>query len=511
MQDKASDLSPYKAAQGTLYLLVTTIVISFSSSIFFILIARFFPTVSDFGLVNGLQILINMAVILASLGLTNATIRFMSYYFGAEKQDTAKEVGILTFRIGLLSSMVISAVFYISAPHIASLLFHQIDYIHLIHLASIDIFVLSLTGFLVSILYSLQEFKKIAATLIFAALIKSSVGLVLLISGMNVSGIVIGYIIGDASCLLIFVYILRNRILKKRQPPHQRIMTTLFKYSFPLLGSSILTFFSTNVDYYLVLIFTSLTIAGIYSPAILIGSVLLMILASLEQTLLPYFSRLYGKTDIHSLKNISTIVSRYLFLIYLPVGFAIFASSPLIITGIFGERYIESIYPTMTIILVLTLTSIGTIFNTLLKSAGHTKIFLTSTLCAVLVQVLVSIFTISSIGATGAALARSSAYSVMLILPAYKLKQVVGLPYDNIALQKGLIGSCIVTFTIFALNWILVQPYYLLVSLPVAFISYLLFLRFAHAMNAKDFEIIDEILLGKLKCPLNLITKIVLH
>ena len=449
---KADDILPYKAARGTLYLLVSTIVTSASSAVFFIFIARFLPSLSDLGLISALQVLINMGIIFAGLGLTNAATRFMSYYFGAEKQEIARDVSIVIFRIGLLSSIAISFLTFIFASSIASLLFHRTEYTLLIQLASIDIFLLSMISFLVSILYSLHEFKKIATISIYTAIIRTGVAFILLISGMGISGIVIGYIIGDTISLLAFGYILRTSIFKTGR---QKIMTTLFKYSFPLYGSSILTFFSTNVDYYLVLILSTLSIAGIYSVAILIGTVLLMILTSLEQTLLPFFSHLYGKTDIESLKNKSTVVSRYLFLIYLPLGFAAFASSPAIITGIFGERYIESIYPSMIIVLGITLTSIGTVFNNVLKSVGRTRIFFTSTLCAVSVQLLISGFTIPVIGAIGAALARSSAYAIMLIIPAYRLKQIAGLPYDRKALEIGLVGSIVVALTVFTVNSII--------------------------------------------------------
>jgi O-antigen/teichoic acid export membrane protein len=508
MHGNDDDLVSYKTAQGTLYLFLSTILTSASSSIIFIFIARFLPSISDLGLISGLQTLINMCVIFAGLGLTNAATRFISYYLGAKKEGIARDVSVIILRIGLLSSITISFTLYVSASSVASLLFHEADYIYLIQLASVDIFLLSMISFLVSILYSMQEFKKFFIISVYSAFIKSSAAFILLISGMGINGIFIGYIIGDTVCALSFLYILKPPILKTCQ---QRIIRTLFRFSFPLFGSSVLTFLSTNIDYYLVLILSTLSIAGIYSPAVLIGMVLVLILTSLEQTLLPYFSRIYGKYDIDSLRIKSVIVSRYLFLIYLPLGFAAFACSPILITGIFGERYIESIYPSMIIILGITLTSIGTVFNNVLKSAGQTSIFLISTLCALTVQLLISIFTIPSLGAMGAALARSSAYAIMLILPALRLKQIAGIPYDQIALQKGLIGSVVVALTIFTVNYVLANPFSLLVSLPVAFLSYLVILRLTQAMNSKDFEIINNILSGKIKWPLMIITKIVLH
>ena len=195
MAGKADDILPYKAAQGTLFLLVSTILTSACGAVFFIFIARFFPSLSQVGLINAIQLLINMGVILAGLGLTNAATRFMSYYFGAEKQDIARDVSIVIFRIGLLSSVAISVLTYIFASSIASLLFHIAEYAQFIQLASIDIFLLSMTSFSISILYSLHEFKKIATVSISSALVKTGLSVILLIAGFGISGSIIGYII----------------------------------------------------------------------------------------------------------------------------------------------------------------------------------------------------------------------------------------------------------------------------------------------------------------------------
>ena len=188
------------------------------------------------------------------------------------------------------------------------------------------------------------------------------------------------------------------------------------------------------------------------------------------------------------------------------------ASTSPIILGVFGEKYSEAIYPSIIIVLAITLTSIGTVFNYLLMSAGHSRIFLTSTLLALLIQLVISIATISSIGATGGAIARASAYTISFIYPTFRLKQMVGLHYDGSALRRGLIGSVIMASIIFGLNFYLSNLYYLLpFNLFIGFLSYLIFLRFTQTMNIKDFEIINNILSGKLRRPIRLLTKIVIR
>jgi stage V sporulation protein B len=507
--DKNDDFSAYNTARGSLYIISKNVVFSISSAIFFMLIARFLPNISDLGLIYALQVLITIGVIFAGLGLTNTASRFISYYIGAGREDRAREISILIFRIILLSSIMLSFILYILAGYISNLVFHSSDYVHLIRLASIDIVLLSLITCSYYILFSLQLFRRAAIISVFNSLLRFSAPFSLFMFGMGIDGIVIGFIIGDGISMVVFIYVLKSYIHGVGAPLYE--IRSLFSYSLPLFGSMVLNFLSVNIDYYLVLVLSGLSTAGLYGPAAILGTGLVMILAGFGDSLLPYFSRTYGKSGIESLAYLSRSVSRYLFLLYLPLGFAATASASPIILGIFGERYSGAVYPSMIILLTITLTSIGTVFNYILMSAGHSRIFLISTLIAVCVQIVISIVMIPSIGATGAAVARSFAYVILFIYPAYRLKQLVGLHYDSSAFQKGLIGSVIMASIIFCLNFFSSNLYYLLpFNLIIGFLSYLIFLRFTQTMDIKDFEIINNILSGRLKRPIKLLTKIVI-
>jgi len=486
------------------------LVAGLAGAIFFILVARLLPHVSYLGLVNALQILITIAALLSNLGLSTSTNRFMSYYIGAGKDDLAKRVGTLVFWIGFVSSVTISLALFLSAHYLATTLFHQISYFHFIQLASIDAFFFSMVYLLTFILLSLQQFRKLAIILILNSTIRFTAAFVLLALGEGISGIVIGFCIGDSISLINLVYVLRHQIGR----PSRSILNgirALFRYSLPLFGADTLTYFSLNVDYYLVLILSNLSVAGIYSPAVFIATMLGTLGGAFEQTLVPYFSRMFSKGGIESLKVFSELGSRYLFLFYFPIGFATLSSIYPIITGIFGQRYIDSIYPSVVLVLGLTLTSVGLIFNSVLKSVGHTNVFLTSSSIAIIVQLIMSIGTIPYIGALGAAIARSVAYVIMFIIPAYKLREIGGLHYDHIALRKGLLGSVTMASIIFILNIYLFIPYYLPMNLSIGLLSYLIFLRFTRALNLQDFKIINKILSGKLKSIILVITRLVVR
>lgn len=505
MPNKDNSTSPYGTARGTLYLVGKSLVANFASAAFFIFIARFLPNVSDLGLVTSLSAIIAISTIFSSLGLPGAATRFMSRHIGAGREDEAQRITRLIVIIGLISSIIVSFVLYLLSDHIADIFFHDVAHAQLIRLASIDAFFSSMITFVTSILLANQNFKKISIIFIINSIVKYALSYVFLIFGMGAGGIILGWIIGDVLSVTMCFYVVIPDI--RKSGTHD--IMPLLKYSMPLYGSAILDYLAFNSDRYLLLLLSTLHAAGIYSPVIVIGTILVIMLQSLDQALLPYFSRMHGKSGTDSFKDASTFVSRYLFLIFLPIGFCTLVFSQHLIIGIFGEKYHESIYPTVIIVLAVTLTSVGTIFNNILMSTGHTRVFLTSNIVAILVQVTLAFITIPFIGVIGSALARSVAYFIHLLIPAYKLRETVGLHYDSNAFQKGLVGSIIMSAIMFTINFFTNQ-YYFPVSLFAGLLCYLLFLRFTRIVNISDMEVINNVLAGRFKWLVKILSRIII-
>ena len=326
---------------------------------------------------------------------------------------------------------------------------------------------------------------------------------------MGLEGVVIGLIMGDAIALVLFVYILSPWIRKRAVTNYE--MKPLFKFSLPLFGSFVLDFLSKNMDMYLILVLTTLSITGIYSPAVMIGSILIMILGAMDQSFLPYFSRQYGKFGLKSFEESLRLLSRYMFLIFLPLGFGIAASVPIFVIHFLGERYSASIIPSIIIVIAITLTSMGTAYNNILISSGHSRVFLKSTGIALSVQLAVSVTTIPLIGGIGAAMARALSYIILFLVPVLTLKKIIILSYDRTALQRGLIGSALMFSIIFTLNFYLANVLYFPLILLAGILSYLLFLRFTRTINNTDFDVIRNILSGRLTWMIKTLTKILIQ
>jgi O-antigen/teichoic acid export membrane protein len=310
-----------------------------------------------------------------------------------------------------------------------------------------------------------------------------------------------------------FVYVLLPKIHVKRRTLMYAIseLRPLLKYSLSIYGNMILNALSTKVDVYLLLILSSLYVVGIYSAAVFIANTFLLVLSSMDQALLPYTATIFGKSGVQSFKKMSRMMSRYLFLFYFPIGFAIASSAPSLIVLTVGSRFEDSAYALAIIVISITLTSMTTVFNNLLRAAGDPGTILKANVIALVIQLFVSISTIPYFGIIGAAVARSISRTVLQVYPARKLKLLEGLEYDKEALKKGLIGSAIICIVIISISTLIPEPHLLPITYLISGAVYLLFLRTTYALNTKDVEFIDKTFLGKMKWLTVLLTKIVIH
>ena len=502
--------SPFHTARGTILVSIRAIVASLATAIFFISIARILPSLSELGLLQGIQSIIIFSAILSGSDLSRAAMRFISYHEGGGRNDSANTIYPTVFSIGIGLSALISILVYALADPISAILFHNSVYQGLIQLSALDIFLFSLVTYSTSFLYAMQRFRKASIILVVNTVLKFSLAFILFLLDYGIEGIIIGFIIGDGIAFIIFLIELspklRNRISSLKE------MKPLIRYSAPLFGSSILVYLSREIDVFLLLLFTNLTIVGTYSPAVFTAYILLLFLTSVDQSLAPLFSRIYGRFGVIEVNKLAKSISRYVFLVYFPVSFALLASVPFLLPSLLGERYIESIYPSIIVISALIFTAMIPIFNNVLMSSGRTQVFLYASAVGVALQVLVSVFAIPLFGASGAAVAKAIAYVVAFVVPAYYLKKVYGhLPYDRTMLWKTLIGSLISALTILLIN----LSYHSIPAIPISYVCglfvYLFILRLTKALTVKDIETINEILSGNAKFFMDIFAKIVIR
>jgi teichuronic acid exporter len=478
-------------------------------SLLFFIIAKTFPTVQDLGLIQSLISITIISVIIASLGLPLGAVRLIPFYQGRGEKEIAQRISLFIFLTGILFSVFVAIMlFYLSAP-ISNTMLHDRDLAYLINLIAIDVFLSSVVNFSNYLLYSYYEFKYAAKISIINSLLRFIIPLLFIsMAGPEVELIVIGYIIADAASCILFSVGLAPKLGK-----HMRLsisyIKSVFGYSFPLYGANLLRYVSISIDYYLLLFLSNLYVAGIYTPAILLANALSIILIAAGDTMVPYSSRVYGISGPESLKRILHFVSRYVFLLFIPLGFIVVVNTEALIMLFFGSKYSESISPAIIIASVITLTSVGPIFDSVLSAAGMSRTVLASFSLALPSQILVSAVTIPIFGALGASLSRSIALIIKMIYSASRLKKRNILHFDRGAFVVGVTGSLIMVSVIFVLNQFVLGTHFALINSLVGIFVYLVFLRYKKAVNEQDTVVLMKFSPSPTRRALLLIMKII--
>jgi O-antigen/teichoic acid export membrane protein len=336
---------------------------------------------------------------------------------------------------------------------------------------------------------------------IITSLLRYSIALGFFINGYGLNGIFLGFVISDAFGVILFVFALAPKFFgtKINVSSFYFEIRPIIKFALSSYALSILYNLLNRIDVYLLSILTTPYVVGIYGPAAFVGSTFLVLLTSVDQALMPFMSRIYGKHGTSSFKSSAVQASRFLLLFFFPLGFAVAASSPTLVTVLLGSRFAESAYPMAIIIAGIVLFSPGLIANNLLRSAGYTGVALKASTAALLLQVVILLIMIPQFGILGASAARFVGYIVLAIPLLYSLHVIGGLDFDRQSLKYGLIGSGIISLEIIAIGAEIKGPASLILQYTIAFFSYLLLLRITHVLNHKDVEIVDETFMGKLK------------
>src|SRR5256712_6184423 len=285
-----------RVARGASYLLLQGIVINMMGVFYFVFATRLLPTVADFGRISTVNIFAVLVVSVGSLGLPTAATRFIAKYVASEQEGQARIVYQKVLRVGIgLSILSLSSV-VLGSQVLSQLFLGSPDFGFLFQLAGLDVFFQLLALFPLGALQGVYLFCEVAAINIASNVLQFAGAVYLLTIGLGLTGIMMGWIIGDAlGTLLSLTAASRHFPMVGRGSLQDR--GKISRFAVPVYGSTLITFASTYVDRFLVLFFAGASALGIYSPVLIIVGVLGLVSTGITGALLPQL------TDLHARKG----------------------------------------------------------------------------------------------------------------------------------------------------------------------------------------------------------------
>ena len=347
----------------------------------------------------------DIAKIFIILGMNYGAIRYISYYLG--KDDISGIKGALKFfllTVGGLS-LVISIVFYLLAPTIASDVYHKPQMTKVLQILAFALPPMSIVFLMSAIFKGFQQIKyrvlisdivlPLLSGLFFSAawyFSKSLITVMYLVLIINI----IGVILASYFLLKIFPQIKDNSV--KPSSNNKEI----FFYSLPLFMSVFLNIFLNRTDVLMLGYFGSTADVGIYSLAAKLSQVVFIISASVYGIFAPVVSELFAKDDRSRLRKIFVQSTRYSAIVTVPIFGALILSQKAILS-VFGEEFTNGAEVLLILGLAFLINSILGFAGQMISMSGRSKLVLMNSVGGASLNILLNWFFIPKWGMAGAA------------------------------------------------------------------------------------------------------------
>ena len=307
----------HKIARGTSIVFAGTIISMLFGFLTLAIIARTFSK-AEYGVFSLALTVINIALIIATLGFQNSLPREVAFY---KEKDPARIDKLISTALMViaLSSILLMILLILEAENIARIFKDE----RLIQALKIIAFVLPFSA-LTSIIISItQGFGRVREKICFQNVIHPTVFLLLVISGvlltLDFNFVFLAYVIAQAFTLLaLMIDASKTRILRFELSLDLALGKKLIVFSIPLLFTGILGFVMTWADTLMLGYYKGSEVVGLYNSASPIAKLLPIFLSSASFLYVPLASGFYAQGKLGEMGRVYQILTKWVFLLTLP-------------------------------------------------------------------------------------------------------------------------------------------------------------------------------------------------
>ena len=450
---KSSDSTSIVSGSGLILLgTIFELGIAFIAKIF---IARFLGTYA-YGLVSIGIIILSISTTFVLLGLHHGLARYLPRLTSPESR---KGILISAFSITVLTSLIFGSILFFFSEQIAIFIFSNESLSPILKIFAIA---LPFTAFIRMVVGGLQGIKRASTTVFIKNIIlpvsRFTLLIVVLIFGVSAIRVAWAYTLAYAVTALVGIYAIYKytELFYRVEPAYH--FNDLIKFSSPLAISTMMALLFVDADTILLAYFHTASEVGIYAVIFPLSALLIVFLNSFNFLSMPILSELHSQNKLLRMREMYSIVSKWIFIPTFPIFLALFFFPEVLIRFFFGNAYISGSVG-------LSILSIGFLFNaitglneTTLLALGKTKYLLFNSTVAGILNIILNILLIPEYSFVGAAIATTVSYVCINLLNSMALYRMTGiLPFSKPLIKLGTIAtiaasSIYVLFVVLSLN-----------------------------------------------------------
>jgi len=404
----------------------------------------------NFGIFLLASSIFGLSHLIATLGLNQGVLRYVSLYFG--KNDPARVKGSILFcaRVTLMTSLIVGTALFWLAPLLSKEVFHKPGLTVGLRILAVGLPFFTVASIYLTSLQGLQLIKlKTSIDMIAQPLSRLIFMLVLFVSGFKLLGVLWASVLSNIIVFALAFYYLKksgnvflnhkiSAIFEKR-----RIVT----FSSPLFFEGVFFTLTANIDILMLGYFVPSTDIGIYGIALKLGVMVIIPLTAFNMIFAPIISNLYSRNEKETLEKLFKTVTKWI----LTISFAIFLILALFakpILSVFGQDFVAG----ATVLLILLFSKLvdaatGSV-GYILKMSGRPKINMINSAILCVTIIVMNLLLIPSYGITGAAMGTACSViflNVIRILELYYFERIH--PYQKNFIKpliSGILAASIV-------------------------------------------------------------------
>ena len=485
------ELTAARVATGSIYLTLQNILSTAIGVLGYGFMARMISR-EEMGVVAALTLLATLISLLSGFGLNQTLAKFVSELKGRKEDVSTHVVSALSFRAPV--SFLLALALFASSSHLSNLLFRTNAYSSLMALLAADSFLISVSPLLNSVLWGLGKLKEMATYTISSRTIRWACIAAFLMNGYGLFGVLLGWVIGDLTLLLLYSFKVKNYVKFSGQKSLEGLscLPELLRFSWPLYLASTVYFLYTWYDRALILAFLPLSDLGVYNIAYMAFSMLASIAMSLGSALLPYYGMAYGRNDHKAITAGIRRASKYTMLVMFPLALGLATAAKPTIT-LFADQQYEQGWP-----ILATLSLFGLVYglspalSNLLLIYGKTKTILLLNLVSV-VSSLALLPLVRLLNLTGLAVVRGASLLLTFTLSLHFISKTVKIEIDREVAAKTLASSVVMAVAVTAIQQLIYSKLLLPLYIATGATIYITAIRTLKTLNQEDAQLIKQI------------------
>jgi len=474
-----------KVAKGAGVVFIGTAVGMLLAYISMLIIARFLGP-EAYGLISLASAVTTIASTVVLVGMPEGVVRFVSFYKGRGEGEKIKGVIISAIQIVLPLSILASFITFLFADSI-SLIFKEQELAPILRIFSIGIPFYGLYYIFNSAVAGFQEMKYVVlARDIFQNAFRLLILVSLLILGYGIYGAAFAYTFAIIGAPFIAFFYL-NKIFPFWREKAFFERKEILSFSWPLMFAGLLGLVMGWIDTLMLGYFLTTKDVGIYRASLSTASLLQIVPTSFTSIFFPVVTELYSKRMHEEVKNINYAVTKWIFMIVLPLAMIMVLFSDGILNILYGSAYITGAHAFC--ILTLSYFFISIMFPTgqIIKTVGKTKLIMLNTSVGALLDAILNYLLIPRYGIEGAALATGISVLTVSLLSFIQIFKITHIQPVRINYAKIFTASFISLSLVHLLTRKIKTSIYVLIAIFVLYISiYFLLLLIMRTFERED-------------------------